>query len=297
MMLTSPVVRILCLAFCVGLFISALANEPLPSNAASRPSTKDYWEQREKPLVVPGNDYQTDIDRLMALRSHPLDELIELADQLEAKWRRVDWNHYPGIMKYVCSEMSNRAFDERAREQSEHFARVALSHSTMYLWEHEAAFLGWLGYQRTSTDLNVWLRERRDKTEFWLRALQRLEKETDPSFDFNDRKSLPSSRVYPPFQTGLPAGSPPSAIEDPHLRAKYEAEIAHNQRKSQRVNQQLPLFLRGPSFKKRAERWLIQAYSQPPVRNAELKQYLENYVQDAKTRQRILSEVLKNSQN
>jgi hypothetical protein len=245
--------------------------------------------------VVPENDYQTDIDRLIALRSHPLEELITLAAEMEVKWRRIDWNSYAGIMRYACSEISNRGLNhERVRDQSEYFARLALAHSSMYSWEHEMRLVGFLGYQRWSANDDVWLRERREKAALWLHALQRLERQADPSFDMNDRKNLPSMRVYPPDETNLPAGSPPSAIKDKRLRAKYETAIADNKKKSQRVKQQFPLLLHGPSFKTRAERWLIQAYSQPPVRNAELKRYLEIYVQDAKTRQRILSEVLKN---
>lgn len=249
-------------------------------------------------IVVSENDYQADINRLIALRSHPLNELIGLANQLEAKWRQVDWNSYARIMIGVCSEISNRGLNnEQIREHSERFARIALSHSHLFLWEHESMLVGWLGYQRSDSDVNVWLRERREKAKLWLHALQRLEKETDPRFNINNRKNLPSMRVSPPSETGLPAGTPPSSIKDPHLRAKYEAAIAENKRKSKRVDQQLPLLLHGPQFKTRAERWLIQAYSQPPVRTAELRRYLTIFVQDEKIRQRILSEVEKNSKS
>lgn len=248
-------------------------------------------------IVDSENDYQADINRLIALRSHPLNELIGLANQLEAKWRQVDWNSYARIMIGVCSEISNRGLNnEQIREHSERFARVALSHSHLFLWEHESMLVGWLGYQRSDSD-NVWLRERREKAKLWLHALQRLEKETDPRFNINNRKNLPSMRVSPPYETNLPPGSPPSAIKDPALRAKYESAIAENKRKSQRVEKQLPLLLHGPQFKTRAERWLIQAYSQPPVRTAELKSYLTIYVQDQKIRQRILSEVENNSES
>lgn len=242
------------------------------------------------------NDYQTDIDRLVALRSHPLDELIAVASQMESKWRRVDWNSYAGIMEHVCSEISNRGWNnERDREQSEHFARIALSHSNMYSWEHESMLVGWLAYQRTTSIVDDNFGERKEKAELWLHAWRRLERETDPNFDINDRKNLPTVRVVPPLETGLSPGAPPSAIKNPKLRAQYETAIAVNKRKAEKVSQQMPLLLHGPSFKARAERWLIQAYSQPPARNTELKKYLEIYVQDAKTRQRILSEVVRSS--
>ena len=196
-------------------------------------------------------------------------------------------------MRYVCSEISNRGLNvERVRDQSEHFARLALAHSSRYSWEREIGLVGFLGYQRWSANDDVWLRERREKAALWLHALRRLEKQTDRNFDIKNR---PSMRVYPPDETRLPPGSPPSAIKDPFLRAKYEAAIASNKSKSQRFKEHLPLLLHGPAFKQRTERWLIQAYSQPPVRTAELKRYLEINVQDYRTRQRILGEVEKNA--
>jgi len=265
----APFAGVLCLAFCGGIAADCFAHLQETPAAVTGKSDCDPSAY----AIVPGeNDFQSDVDRLIALRSHPLDELIALANQMEIKWRRLDWNSYARIMAHVCSEISNHGLnDERVRYQREHFARVALSHSSMYLWEHESFQVGALGNQRYSSNVNAWLRERREKTELWLHAWQRLEKQTDPSFDINDRKSLPWMKVFPPFETGLPAGTPPSAIKDPRLRAQYEAAIADNKRKSQRVNEQLPLHLHGPSFRSRAERWLIQAYSQPPDRTAELK--------------------------
>src|SRR6185503_14827420 len=62
-------------------------------------------------IVGSENDYQADINRLIKLRSHPLNELIGLASQLEAKWRQLDWNSYARIMIGVCSEISNRGLN------------------------------------------------------------------------------------------------------------------------------------------------------------------------------------------
>ncbi|HET6975595.1 MAG TPA: hypothetical protein VFI24_04685 [Pyrinomonadaceae bacterium] len=48
-----------------------------------------------------------------------------------------------------------------------------------------------------------------------------------------------------------------------------------------------------PRSEPKPERWLVQAYSEPPFRNTELKRFLDIYVHDKTTRQRILSEVEK----
>lgn len=296
MILRAPLLSMLGVAVCASLINSPFARPLGVGTGVGSFHSKAGFERTAVEIEVSKNEYQTDVDRLIALRSRPFEELISLASQLEAKWQRLDWNSYARIMAHVCSEISDRGLnDERVRAQREHFARVALSHSSMYLWEHESFLVGSLGYRQYSSDVNTWLRERREKAELWLHALRRLEKQTDPSFDINDRKSLPAMRVSPPYETGLPAGTPPSAIKDERLRAKYEAAIADNKRKALRVDEQLPLLAHGPAFKQRAEHWLIQAYSQPPNRTAELKHLLNSYVRDNNIRQRILSEVGKNS--
>ena len=247
-------------------------------------------------VITAQNDFQSDIKRLIALRSHSVDEVLTLANELEQKWSRIDWDHYAQVMIYVCSEIANHGLNNaRVREQTEHFARLALSHSRSYSWEHQSDLVGWLSYQRSSSKETDWLRERREKTVLWLQAWQRLDHEIDPRFDANDRSKLPSLRVYPPAETGLPPGAPPSAIKDERLRARYEAAIAENNRKAKRVEQQLPLVSHGPVFRTQAERWLIQAYSQPPFRNVELKRLLVVYIHDATARLRIVEEVQKNS--
>jgi len=196
---------------------------------------------REQTQKSVGDQFEDDDRRLMEMRSRSLDDLLALANQLEIKWRRIDWNQYARIIIRICSEISNRSVhDVRLRKESERFARIALSHSRMFLWEYQANLVEALGSRLSPAD-DDWVRERRDKTEFWLRAWQRLEKQFDPTFDINDRKNRPSMRVFPPDETRLPAGTPPSAIKDPKLRAQYVAALAENKRKVERANQQIPL--------------------------------------------------------
>jgi hypothetical protein len=237
--------------------------------------------------------YEQDLQRLISLRTRPLEELLALSNEMESKWRRMDWNYYARIMIHVCSEISNRGLDDRRlRQETENFARMALSHSAMFLWEHQTDLVGALGYQRASVRDSDWLRERSEKARFWLETWHRLEQQTDPSFDVNDRRNRPALKVFPPPETGLPAGTPPSAIKDPRLRAQYEAAIAENRRKAKRAEQQFPLLLHGPAFKARAERALVQLYSQPPSGTVELKRYLAMYLANSAARQRVLQGVV-----
>lgn len=292
MRLMRVIVSALCLAFTVGVIADPGGNSTrrVPE-APHRYASGDEFDQTPSDSE---SDYEADIQRLITLRSRPLDELLALANELERKWRRPNWDHYAWVMRYVCSEISNRGLsDPRVREQRRQFARTALAYSNRYSWDHEAALVGALGYERPASD-NLWVRERREATGFWFRAWRRLERERDPSYDPNDRKNN-VSRVYPPVETGLPLGTPPSAIKDPKLRAKYQAAIAENNRKSQKATHQIPLIRGGPAFKARAEYVLIYMYSQPPFRTNELRQLLETNLPDAPARKRIIDAVEKNT--
>jgi hypothetical protein len=190
----------------------------------------------------PGNAFEADVQRLIALRARPLEELLTLAAELEGKWRKINWSQYAQMMTHVCSELVNyRLNDAHLRQQSEHYAVLALSHSRMLAWSDQSELVFALGYQRSSDTLEGWLRERREKTQHWLEAWHRLEIETDPSYDLNDRRNRPALRVVPPDQTGLPPGAPPNAIKDPKLRRQYEKAIAENQRKAEKALKQMRL--------------------------------------------------------
>ena len=245
-----------------------------------------------------GSDYETDVQQLIALRSRPVDDLLTVAAQLEIKWRRVNWTRYALMMAHVCSEIANHQLnDARLRQHSERYAILALSHSNMFAWSYQMELVFALGYQRSSTTPAGWIQERREKAEHWLQTWRRLEMETDPSYDVNDRKNRPALRVVPPFETGLPPGAPPSAIKNPKLRRQYETEIAENQRKAEKALEQIPLQTDGAFFKSNAERVLIQLYSQPPYRTNELTQYLQTYLRDRAARKRILDAVINNVSN
>jgi hypothetical protein len=117
---------------CLGLSVNANAGgdavQSMTGVSAFRSENQEHHAPPTKPaLTAWDNDRQSDVDRLIALRSHSLDDVLALAEQLEAKWRLRDWNSYASIMMYVCSEIQNRGLNnERVIDQSEHFARLAL---------------------------------------------------------------------------------------------------------------------------------------------------------------------------
>src|SRR5882724_7067243 len=99
MMLKRLFANILCLTFAGGIITNSTAHTPGAfAGSVNRFSYKYHPDGTGYSTRAPGNDYQTDVDRLIALRSHPVDELLTLAVQLERKWRRINWNQYALIM-------------------------------------------------------------------------------------------------------------------------------------------------------------------------------------------------------
>jgi hypothetical protein len=88
----------------------------------------------------------------------------------------------------------------------------------------------------------------------------------------------------------------PEHIDDPKLRAEYDAAIEENRRKAQRYSEQYSLRQWLKRFPKTAEEYIIRAYSKPPFDVGELKGFLETYLDDEETRARILDAVTKNAE-
>lgn len=95
---------------------------------------------------------------------------------------------------------------------------------------------------------------------------------------------------------GLPSGIAPESVKDPKLRAEYEAALQKNREQIERYTKQYRLRDWLSMFPKRAEEYIIRAYSKPPFDVEELKQYLDKYITDTKTKARILNAVTKNMQ-
>jgi hypothetical protein len=234
-----------------------------------------------------------DIARLELLRSHNLDEVILTAKELEHKWQGANRDLYALMMLHVCSEISNRGLNDlRVRFQSERFALTALSNPDFSI-EREWELLSYLQEDLNPADSKDWVKERGEKARLWLHGWRRLEKETDPRFNKDDRPFL---NIVPPVETQLPAGVAPEAIKNEKLRAEYTAAIAANAEKTRRYNQQYILRRDGPAFMNAAKKYLVRAYSKPPQNPDELRRYLTAYITDTAARRTLLAEVRKNLQ-
>jgi hypothetical protein len=241
--------------------------------------------------------YQRDIAELDNFcRDNDLDGLIKTADELEKKWRQGNAEYYGRLMLEIGNLIANDFSDDRAGALSQKYIFAALSKADNFSLELEAKLLPFLSIDispKTTADdsMSAWEKDRRAKVKLWLHAWQRLEKEIDRNFDFND---LPLLNVMPPKETGLPAGIVPEAIKDIKLRLKYKAAISANAEKAQRFNHQFMLRQIDKSFPTIAESYIISAYSKPPFNTKELNEYLDIYLSDVNTKRRILRMVGEN---
>lgn len=71
-----------------------------------------------------------------------------------------------------------------------------------------------------------------DKFALWLSIFDAIDSELAPDIDASARIQM---KVAPPPESGLPAGASPAAIKDPAQRAAYEAALAANDQRNERI--------------------------------------------------------------
>jgi hypothetical protein len=239
-------------------------------------------------------EYQRDLARLDDLsKTQDLNAVIKFADEAETRWGQRGGDYYARLMLNVSNVIANDFSDDRIYRLSQKYALAALSKSNSFSLDSEVSLLPFIAMDLAPKDAaaNVepeWAKERSLKARLWLHAWQRLEAERDKNFNFDDR---PVMNVVPPRETGLPSGVAPEAIKDAKLRARYQAELTANAKKAEAYNRQYMLREMSKTFPRKAESYIVGAYSKPPYNFNELGKLMNQYVADHETRQRILREV------
>jgi hypothetical protein len=120
----------------------------------------------------------------------------------------------------------------------------------------------------------------------WLRALEHGTAVLGADAD----EEVPDLSVPPPPATGARPGTAPEAIDDPDLRAAYEADIARNRARSEAYRTRHAERLLACSLADRAEQRAIDAYAAEPAALEELREDL-GVLSDEETRHRIMQAV------
>lgn len=124
----------------------------------------------------------------------------------------------------------------------------------------------------------------RSRLELW----KKINDTYDPNFDMTNP---PSTKVAPPAGVSGIAGMSPESIEDPQMRAQYEAAIKANEEKSKYYTAQYVAREMQRMYPRQLMRSVVYAYSMQPVASEDidvLQGYLNTYVGDVEFRQDLL---------
>ncbi len=258
---------------------SMLSTREIAFGQQERPNPSSFARgQYERTLAL--------LDDLVRRNDRP--GVVKLGDELEEQWGRTGGELYGLAMLEVANLLANNFADF---QNSEKYCFQALAHSQTFSLRLETQFLGFLERDLAPT-ASAWSKERSAKAKVWLRAWGRLERLINRNFDFSKRPFL---NIAPPAETGLPAGVAASAIKDPRLRAQYAIALAANEKKVEEYDRQMLLKSIDRSLPKSAEAYLVRVYSRTPYNSQELNRYLVMYGLSGEVRQRILSQILKNT--
>ena len=253
---------------------------------------QNSWSADSEALEKAEREYREHWARLEASgKAHDLDGLRALADEVETRWAEADKERYGYLMLGICNALKSPGFREKGHSLAREYAMLALRKSSglpllvvfKLLLRVEA---DWRHFE--SLDKADWSTERSAKVQLWLQAWKRVEEGFDRNWDPN---KPPPWQVSPPAATGLPAGVGPEAVQDPKLRAEYEAAIEANRKKWQWYKSQQELRELKQHYLPWAEYYIVSAYSRPPSDVPGLEGYLQNYLSDEEAKTRILDGV------
>jgi hypothetical protein len=247
-------------------------------------------EHKEGPAPGPDGaftmlEFEHQLNRIKSLgQSKDLDGLEQAGNAIEENWRKWQGDRYFRLISALCDEIRTRDFRNPRREADleQRFARLAFQKPGEMPLEVE---LGLAGHLQNNIEDEIklvkgpaWTQHRREKAKRLFHAWGRLEGSLEDDFDVNDRNNMPRRNVSPPKGvSNLSAGASPDQIEDPTLRAEYEAAIAANTRKAEKYNRQYRLRQLDKVFSQNMEKYVITAYSQPPFDPENLRQQLDAY--------------------
>ncbi|MFH1968805.1 MAG: hypothetical protein ABIJ53_00645 [Verrucomicrobiota bacterium] len=245
--------------------------------------------------------YQQDRDRVVSLseflspgKTNDLKTFENLADDLDKKWSDRNREYHARLLLEICEPLSSGSInDDRRYGIARKYALSALDKPDMIPLPLELELIGHvmtpIGISNAS-NTNDFSQLRKEDVAIRLHAWRRLINAIDPKWDPDEFIMGPNMILSPGVQDG---GTSPDAIKDPRLRAEYEAAIQRNRQKSERHAEQYKLQDWLKRYPKRAEKYIVQAYSQPPFNLEELRQALDIYLTDKETKARILDAVEK----
>jgi len=253
---------------------------------------------KDKPDAL--EEYRADVRQIKSLRqslqpgpTNDLDTYERFAQGMIKKWSQRRKDYFARMINELCGPLSSGRFDEnRQQAVAREYAMLALADANEIPLETELELTGHVVtsmYTPNAPKGQDFAQRRKKDAEVRLHAWKRLVDAIDPNWDPNEALLSPNAVA---IELGLPgAGMAPESVRDAKLRAEYEAALEKNRQQIQRHTEQYKLQDWLKRYPKRAERYIILAYSEPPFHLEELKRYLDRYIPDEKTKARIVHAV------
>ncbi|MEN8126345.1 MAG: hypothetical protein ABFR90_00910 [Planctomycetota bacterium] len=235
--------------------------------------------------------------QLMASRDkNDLDAYEKFADVILNKWSPQSPEHYGCLTLELCKPLSSGNFNNvRDVGLARKYALSALEKPDEIPLELELELTGHVMTHpgmRYSPKGQEFAQNRQKDCQVRLHAWKRLLDAIDPTWDPNEGLSYPTE--IPRGVQAWAGGTDPKAIKDPVVRAEYEAILEEYRKKTEKYNEQYRLRKWFKRYPKKAEEYIIRAYSTAPYNNEELVQYLNDYKIGEEINARIIDAVTKN---
>lgn len=243
----------------------------LPERDSADPMAIAYWEC---------------YDRLAALYAvTDLDGLLQEAERIEAEWPSRDVCHYAELMQVVCAKLNNRwdllpngkadiaSLAARALEKRKSPGGDAFPVEAEYLLLCQVQPIR--DYKNRALRPESKHAERRAQLVRYLEVLRRCESLRGTAPDPNQ---MLLKNVPPPAETHLPPGIAPEAIEDPALRAEYEAALRANSERARKAIDHRRLADTTERVMKGVSEFVSYAFCRTDADVAELEQLVSEYV-------------------
>jgi len=236
------------------------------------------------------------IDDTVAWKQERLQGLERLGEEVEKEYRTSDPEIYARLTVSVCGGLHGvDLMDRRRHSLAQRYAMAALEKRAEFSLELQCDLVGYVtqGIDTEGKALkgDEFAALRKQQAVLWLDTWKRIEATIEKDWDPKDPKNRVYLNLAPPLETGLPSGVGPEAIEDPKLRAQFEADIEENRRKAEKYNIQSIARDRQKYWIPWAKRFLIGTYMEAPDKIEELRVLLEDYVENEADRKQILDAV------
>jgi hypothetical protein len=270
---------------------SPSANAPV-ANGGRLPDPKAIGNANEQIRQMDQASFDAEFARLDVLvRSKDLQNFTTAAEEVERQWGHSGGQYYGRLMLEIANAFANYFEGKNVNQSSQIYASIALAKADTFSLRLETILLEFLnrdlGWSAQGPDTRDWQGQRAAKAKLWLHGWQRLEKGINRNFDLNERATL---SVTPP--EGLPPGADPDAVRDPHKRKQYIQARAAHLAKAEEFSRQFEFRALDGVFPKKAEKYLVRVYSEPPYNMDELERYLTEYNLDDFTKKRVLKAVV-----